>query len=128
MRVRRVLACLVVPLTACSQASTSASTEAGRAVLVQHIAFQPSTIEVPAGTTITWMNRDEQVRHTVTSGRAGDKGIPGVDEGRPNDPDGMFAGELDGAGSTFKTTFDDAGTYAYFCEVHPVMTGSIVVT
>lgn len=95
--------------------------------MVQHIAFQPSAISVQAGTTITWTNRDQQVRHTVTSGRAGDKGIPGVHEGRPNQPDGIFAGELDDAGSTFATTFDDPGSYEYFCEVHPVMTGSVVV-
>ena len=96
-------------------------------VVIEHIAFRPSNIEIEAGTTLTWTNLDDQVTHTVTSGQAGDKGIPGIDEGRPNEPDGIFAGELGGKGSTFAFTFDEPGTYDYFCEVHPVMTATVVV-
>ena len=127
MKPRRALVALVVPLLACSPGASDGSTGSGDEVVIEHIAFEPANIEVDAGTTITWTNRDDRVTHTVTSGRAGDKGIPGVDEGRPNEPDGIFAGELDGAGSTFSFTFDEPGTYDYFCEIHPVMTASVLV-
>ena len=118
---------LMVPLMACSAGPGARPAGSADEVVVEHIAFAPSTIEVEAGTIVTWTNRDDQVTHTVTSGRAGDKGIPGVDEGRPNQPDGIFAGELDGAGSTFAFTFDDPSTYDYFCEIHPVMTATVLV-
>jgi plastocyanin len=114
-------------LAACSPGGPDRVTRSRNEVAIVHIAFQPTNIEIGAGTTITWTNLDDQVTHTVTSGAAGDKGIPGVDEGRPNEPDGIFAGELAGAGSTFAFTFDEPGTYDYFCEIHPVMTASVVV-
>ena len=124
---RAALVALAIPLMACSPGTSERSTAPAEEIVIEHIAFQPSTIEVEAGTSITWTNRDDQVTHTVTSGTAGDKGIPGVDEGRPNEPDGIFAGEVTGAGSTFEFTFDEPGTYDYFCEVHPVMTASVLV-
>ena len=127
MKPSRALVALVVPLMTCSPGAPDRSAGSADEVVVQHIAFAPSTIQVEAGTIVTWTNRDDQVAHTVTSGLAGDKGIPGVDEGRPNQPDGIFAGELDGAGSTFAFTFDEPGTYDYFCEIHPVMTATVLV-
>lgn len=94
---------------------------------IQHIAFDPSRVEITVGETVTWSNLDADVTHTVTSGRPGDKGIPGVDEGRPDKPDGMFDASLDGDGSSFEFVFESPGMYPYFCRVHPVMTGTIVV-
>lgn len=98
-----------------------------RAITVEHVAFSPASVEVDAGTTVTWTNRDDEVVHTVTSGLPGDKGVPGLDNGTPAQPDGAFDGEIDGAGATFSFTFDEAGEYAYFCRVHQSMTGEIVV-
>lgn len=112
---------------ACSPDVSDRTTSSRDEVVIEHIAFQPSNIEVEAGATITWTNLDDRVAHTVTSGSAGDKGIPGVDEGRPNQPDGIFAGDLDGAGDTFEFTFEEPGTYDYFCEIHPVMTATVIV-
>lgn len=99
----------------------------GSTVTVEHVAFSPATVEVDAGTKVTWTNRDADVVHTATSGTPGDKGVPGMDDGTPPQPDGVFDGEMDGAGATFSFTFDEAGTYAYFCRVHQSMTGEIVV-
>ena len=127
MKPTRALVALVVPLMACSPGASDRSTRSAEEVVIEHIAFTPSTIEVQVDTVITWTNRDDQVTHTVTSGAAGDKGIPGIDEGEPNEPDGIFAGDLDGAGSTFSFTFDEPGTYDYFCEIHPVMTATVLV-
>jgi plastocyanin len=96
-------------------------------VTVEHVAFAPASLEVDAGAEVTWTNRDADVVHTATSGIPGDKGVPGLDNGTPPEPDGTFDGEMDGADATFAFTFDEPGTYAYFCRVHQSMTGEIVV-
>lgn len=93
-----------------------------------NIAFKPASLEVSVGTEVTWTNMDDQVRHTVTSGEPGDGGVPGVSEGESARPDGTFDGDLPDAGDTFSFTFDEPGTYMYFCRVHPSMTGEVVVT
>jgi plastocyanin len=110
--------------TASGQTAAGAEEE----VLVENIAFKPPSIEVAAGTTVVWTNQDEAVRHTVTSGLPGDTGVPGVREPKPNEPDGRFNGDLPDAGDTFSFTFDEPGTYPYFCIVHPSMTAEVVVT
>lgn len=71
--------------------------------------FRPGTVTVPAGTTLTWRNVGA-APHTVTADdRSFDSGI--------------FA-----AGATWSHTFSTAGTFPYFCAVHPAMTGAVVVT
>ena len=76
--------------------------------------FQPHTATVGVGGTVTWTNGDTAA-HTVTSGTATDG------------PDGTFDSSIIMAGKTFSNTFDEAGTYDYFCVVHPWMTGKVVV-
>lgn len=118
-------------LSACGGSGNAAPASEGPTdsvgVTVQHIAFDPPTLEVPAGTEVTWTNRDSDVVHTATSGIPGDKGVPGLDNGTKPKPDGVFDGEMKGADATFSFTFDKPGTYAYFCRVHQSMTGEIVV-
>ena len=101
--------------------------QAGSEVLLENIAFKPATLEVAVGTEVTWTNADEGVAHTATSGKAGTNAAPGVDDGKPSKPDGVFDGEMADAGDTFSFTFDEPGTYPYFCEIHPSMTGEITV-
>ena len=76
--------------------------------------FQPDTANVGVGGTITWTNGDTAA-HTVTSGTASDG------------PDGTFDSSIITPGKTFSNTFDKAGSYDYFCVVHPWMTGKVVV-
>ena len=95
-------------------------------VEVVNIAYSPATLEIEVGTEVTWTNQDEGVRHTVTSGLPGDNGVPGVSEGKPPKPDGVFDGDLPDAGESFSFTFDKAGTYEYFCRIHPSMTAEVV--
>ncbi len=76
--------------------------------------FIPSPVTIPMGGTVTWENNDTAA-HTSTSGSA--------TEG----PDGVFDSSLIMAGSSFSHTFDEAGTYDYFCMVHPWMAGSVIV-
>jgi len=81
-------------------------------------AFAPLNLEVPVGTTVRWTNDDTQV-HTVTSG---------VSDGLVGTPDGLFGSEFLNPGDTFTFTFDDVGTFSYFCTPHPWMIGSVTVT
>ena len=121
-RLRNLLAAtatLAFALTACSDASTPTTTEpsttkpTSATVQVRNIAFEPTTIKIAVGDTVTWTNEDI-VRHTVTSG------IPG-------EPDGQFDHPLDAEGAQASVTFDEAGTFTFYCELHHAMTGEIVV-
>ena len=76
--------------------------------------FIPFNAEIISGGTVTWSNDDVAV-HTVTSGI--------VSEG----PDDIFDSGIISPGSTFEHTFEDSGTYDYFCIVHPWMIGTVQV-
>ena len=76
--------------------------------------FIPEDVSVAVGETVTWSN-DDTAAHTVTSGSASDG------------PDGVFDSSLFMAGTTFEATFDEAGSFEYFCMVHPWMVGSVIV-
>ena len=110
-----------------SEDSPGASTRRTVEVDVVNIAFSPETLEVDTGTEVVWVNGDEGVHHTATSGLPGDNGVPGVSEAEPPEPDGVFDGDLPDASSQFTFTFDEPGTYAYFCRIHPAMTGEVIV-
>lgn len=94
---------------------------------VANIAYTPATLEVAVGDAVTWTSEDEGVHHTVTSGLPPGETVPGVSKGEAAKADGVFAGDLPDAGSSFTFTFEKPGTYAYFCEVHPSMTAEITV-
>ena len=81
--------------------------------------FEPATITVKAGDTVTWtVTKSIGEPHSVTSGK------PGTDQGK--DFDSGIGLKDDGQSFTF--TFDKPGTYDYFCQVHPtVMTGQVIV-
>jgi len=76
--------------------------------------FIPSTVVITAGGTITWENTDNAA-HTASSG---------TPEGGP---DGVFDSSLMMVNGSFSFTFDSAGTYPYFCMVHPWMQGTVIV-
>jgi len=75
----------------------------------------PDSVSIKAGDTVIWAN-DDTAAHTVTSGSPS--------EG----PSGIFDSSLVMAGDSFEVTFDNSGSYDYFCMVHPWMTGSIQVS
>jgi len=74
----------------------------------------PSVVKIGVGETVTWSN-DDTAAHTVTSGTA----AGGLD--------GVFDSSLFMAGAEFSHTFDEAGTFEYFCMVHPWMAGTVIV-
>lgn len=83
--------------------------QTGPAVNIANFAFTPPSLTVPAGTTVTWTNNDTTT-HTVTA-----------------DNKSFDSGALN-PGKTFTFTFTQAGTFTYKCTIHPMMTGTIVVT
>jgi plastocyanin len=86
-----------------SMAPTAAS------VSIKNMAFNPGSLSVTAGATITWMNSDTTI-HTVTA------------------DDGSFNSGNIAVGATYSRVFNTAGTFSYHCMIHPEMTGKVVVT
>ena len=88
--------------------------------------FEPATLTVAKGTTVTWHNSSQTV-HTVTDEPA--KASKQDDAALPSGAQGWDSGNLN-PGQTFSHTFDTPGTYKYFCIPHEMagMTGTIVVT
>jgi plastocyanin len=77
-------------------------------VVVDNFSFAPATATVPVGATVTWTNRDD-IPHNVVS------------------PEQKFKSPVLDTDEMFSHTFDAAGTYKYYCSIHPRMTGQIVV-
>lgn len=77
--------------------------------------FDPLLLNVPVGATVTWKNLDSTL-HTVTSGSA-ESGKSGT----------IFDSSYLTGGKTFQHTFSIAGTFDYYCTLHPYMKGQIVV-
>jgi len=77
-------------------------------VKIDNFSFGPATLTVPVGTSVTWTNRDD-IPHTVVS------------------TDGVFKSKVLDTDEKFSFTFSKAGTYPYFCSIHPKMTGKVIV-
>jgi plastocyanin len=113
---RRVIALLAAGLSGIVVGSSSlqrqslAGAQAMPEIKIDDFRFVPGTLTIPIGTTVTWINDDGEP-HTVTSS---------------DDPRRFRSAALD-TGDRFSFTFSEAGTYAYFCSVHPHMTGKIIV-
>jgi len=76
--------------------------------------FLPSEVTIGVGESVTWHN-DSTAAHTVTSGNPEDG------------PDGVFDSSLFLGGDTFSHTFTESGQYQYYCQIHPWMTGTVIV-
>jgi plastocyanin len=77
-------------------------------VKIDNFSFGPGTLTVSVGTTVTWTNRDD-IPHTVVS------------------TEGVFKSKVLDTDEKFAFTFSKAGTYPYFCSMHPKMTGKVIV-
>jgi len=78
--------------------------------------YIPATITIDVGGEVTWTN-DDTLAHTVTSGT-------------PDDADSvaaLFDSSIFMGGLTWSHTFDEAGTFPYFCMIHPWMVGIVIV-
>ena len=82
--------------------------DAGDSVEIVDFEFGPEEITVPAGTTVTFTNQDSAA-HTATA------------------DDSSFDTKELGKGDSAEETFDEPGTYTYYCRFHVFMKGSVVV-
>lgn len=87
---------------------TPASAPESNQVVVDNFSFTPAAAAVPVGTTVTWTNHDD-IPHNVVS------------------PEQKFKSPVLDTDETFSHTFEAAGTYKYYCSIHPRMTGQVVV-
>jgi len=81
---------------------------ANAAVNIDNFVFGPQTITVPVGATVTWTNKDD-IPHTSVS------------------TEDVFKSKVLDTDEKFSYTFTKAGTYPYYCTIHPKMTGKVVV-
>ena len=77
-------------------------------VKIDNFSFGPAELTVAVGTTVTWTNRDD-IPHTVVS------------------TDKVFRSKVLDSDEKFSYTFAQAGTFPYFCSIHPKMTGKVIV-
>ena len=92
------------------------------------IKFAPDTITVAAGTTVRWVN-GETITHTITSGAWGDVN-PDTGIRATETPDGLFDVTLSPKGEdgdSFEFTYDEPGTYPYYCDIHLGMNAVVIV-
>jgi plastocyanin len=132
LRVLAITGALIIGLVACSSAAgtTPSATAAGAGTpspatsqgagagepmaMLMDFAFEPATLTVPVGTTVTFVNMDP-TEHTVTNGKDG-KAIenPAFDEKVRS-------------GESVTVTFDKAGTFDVTCTIHPTMNMTVTV-
>ena len=95
----------------CSKSYNSGSNSAPAAasVSIKNMAFNPASLSLTAGATVTWTNSDTTI-HTVTA------------------DDGSFNSGNIAIGATYSRVFNTAGIVSYHCTIHPEMTGKVVVT
>ena len=77
--------------------------------------YIPASVSINVGDTVSWPN-DDTAAHTVTAGSA------------ESGPSGAFDSSLLIAGGVYEHTFDSAGSYDYYCMVHPWMVGDVQVS
>ncbi|HET6977027.1 MAG TPA: cupredoxin family copper-binding protein [Pyrinomonadaceae bacterium] len=88
--------------------TTNLATANPNEIVIQNFSFEPSTLTVKPGTTVTWVNRDDEP-HTATA------------------TDKRFNSKTLDTGDRFSQQFDAPGVYTYYCALHPRMTGKIIV-
>jgi plastocyanin len=105
-----ILAVLAAAAPFCS-AGGAAQAAAPRtaSIRIANFDFGPAALTVPAGTTVTWTNNDDDAHSVVADNKA------------------FRSAPLD-TGDSYSFTFAAAGTYAYHCGPHPQMVGKVVVT
>lgn len=95
---------LLAPPAALAEPAAAAETT----VKIDNFTFTPQRLTVKAGTTVTWVNEDD-IPHTVAATQK------------------AFKSKVLDTDDKYTFTFTTAGTYEYFCSLHPHMTGTIVV-
>ena len=104
----RVPVAAMVALAVLVTVGADAPAQAPASVEIENSNYLPPSLTVPAGTTVRWINRDEEP-HTVVS----DTGV-------------FRSGAMD-TNESYSFMFDKPGTFHFICSIHPQMVGTIVV-
>jgi len=91
--------------------ATLAPAGGSNSIAIKNFAFSPATLTIKTGTPVTWTNQDG-APHQIAS----DPGAPVA-----------FKSESLANGASYQFTFTQAGTYSYYCTIHPSMKGTIIV-
>lgn len=91
-----------------ARAETAAAANPAVTVEISNFTFSPETVTVAPGTTVTWVNHDDIPHLVVDTGKA-------------------FRSKALDTDDTYSFTFTSAGSFDYFCSLHPHMTGTVVV-
>ncbi|MHB1344666.1 MAG: cupredoxin domain-containing protein [Thermoleophilia bacterium] len=108
------LLAVLVAVVGCAESGIATQTTESAAgggdvqVAMVDMGFEPETVTLPVGGSITWVNQDSASHNAVAD-------------------DGSWATELFGGGNSATLTFDTPGAYAYVCTLHPNMTGTVIV-
>jgi plastocyanin len=100
-------ALLAAVIAAAGLASARAADET--TVTIDNFAFAPAQLTVKVGTTVTWVNKDDIPHTVVASAKA-------------------FRSKALDTDDKFSFTFTTAGSYGYFCSLHPHMQGTVTVS
>ena len=103
-----VMIAMILSAGSFSVAANAEPSAAAASVKIDNFVFGPQTLTVPVGATVTWTNSDD-IPHTSVS------------------TEGVFKSKVLDTDEKFSYTFTKAGTYPYYCTIHPKMTGQVVV-
>jgi plastocyanin len=104
-----IIAMLIGPIVAAMLAAASvAAQDATNVITIDNFTFTPPELTVAVGTTVKWINHDD-IPHTVANN------------------DKVFRSSALDTDDSFSHTFASAGTFAYFCGLHPHMVGKVIV-
>ena len=107
-RIMRTTAVIGVLVALCAAIALAAQPRPAAEIKIDNFTFAPAEMKVPAGTTVVWTNRDD-IPHTVVS------------------TDKVFKSKVLDSDEKYSFTFTTAGTYPYFCSIHPKMIGKVIV-
>jgi plastocyanin len=91
-----------------TQARSQDAKASAMEVKVDNFTFAPETLTVPVNSTVTWVNKDD-IPHVIASN------------------DGLFKSKALDTDQKYSYAFSKAGTYQYYCSIHPKMVGKVVV-
>jgi amicyanin len=103
-----IVAMLLGPVFGAMIAFRTVAAEGANEIKIDNFTFSPPELTVAVGTTVTWVNHDDMPHSIVDKNKA-------------------FRSKTLDTNNSFSFTFANAGTYDYFCGLHPHMTAKIIV-
>ncbi len=94
---------------------TVTQTPGTMAVTIQNFAFNPASVTLSRGSTVTWTNQDSTAHQIINDATAA------AGQGQ------LFESNPLSQGQSYSFTFQQAGTFPYHCNIHPSMKGTIIV-